>query len=274
MPTPRLDAEVLMATAMSADRAALYARLRDSVPGSIHARFLTAMSRRLRREPVAYIAGAKEFCSLPFAVTPAVLIPRPETEQLVDIVRRLTADRVSPVVCDLGTGSGCVAVAIARTIPDAQVVATDVSRAALAVARQNAVRHGVAARVRFIGCDLWTGIGAHSRFDVVVSNPPYLRPGDLVSPEVDWEPAGALVAGPDGLAVIRRLVQGAPALLREEGSLVMEFGQGQADAVRELAAAAFASVAIESDLAAIPRVLVAAFPRRSVRGGAGVWTRS
>ncbi len=264
VPTPRLDAEVLLAAAMSADRAALYARLRAPAPAEVAMRFAASLSRRTGREPLAYITGEKEFYSLPFLVTRDVLVPRPETEQLVDAVCRLLRRRARAMVCDIGTGSGCVAVAVARTVATARVLATDVSPSALALARRNAVRHGVDARVAFIRSDLAAGVRPDAGFDVVVSNPPYLSSGDPVTPEVSWEPRSALAAGGDGLAVIRRLVQCAPDLLKDGGALVMEFGYGQAHAVAEMASGVFASVTVERDLAGLPRVLVAS--RRVANG--------
>jgi len=258
IPTPRLDAEVLLAATLGVSRAGLYARLRDAVDESVDAAYRVAIERRGRREPVAYITGTKEFCSLSFAVTPAVLVPRPETEDLVERVRQLLQHHPSPLICDVGTGSGCIAVAVARFLPRATLVAVDVSAAALQVAHVNASLHGVPERVLLMASDLLTGVAAGTRFDLIVSNPPYLKPGDAVSPEVDWEPSAALVSGGDGLIAIRRLLASAPAYLHDDGTLVMEFGDGQSSAVLELAAAAgFQSLAIERDLGGNPRVLIA-----------------
>ncbi len=257
VPTPRLDAEVLMSMVMRANRAALYARLQDEVARDVEARFLAAVDRRRRREPVAYITGVREFRSLPIAVTPAVLVPRPETELLVEVVCDLMAREPRPSVCEIGAGSGCVSVAVARALPPARVLAVDVSRAALAVARRNAVANEVEGRVSILCSDMFTGVAARERFDVVVSNPPYVAVGDPVPPELAWEPGEALTAGADGLQMIRRLVAGAPAHLRDGGWLVMEIGYGQEGAVRRLAVAGgFDAVSIRPDLAGIPRVMV------------------
>lgn len=293
--TARLDAEVLLATASATDRAGLYARLQAAAPPDVTLRLATLLERRAGREPVAYITGVQEFWSLPFTVTPAVLIPRPETELLVEMARKFlagatpvaveltrdsfgsrppfrrqvgmerapatatsnTAPMCPPWICDLGTGSGCVAVALARELLAARVVATDISADALAVAAHNAEAHGVADRITYVRGDLFDGLDAALRFDLIVSNPPYLAPGDVVAPELSFEPRTALAAGDDGLAVIRRLIAAAPQRLRPGGWLVMELGCGQGTAVQALAqAAGFAEIAIAPDLAGIPRALV------------------
>ena len=161
-------------------------------------------------------------------------------------------------ICDVGTGSGCLAVALARELPAARVVALDVSAQALALAACNAATHGVTERIAFRAGDLFAALGAGERFDVIVSNPPYLRPGDVVSPELAFEPPEAFAAGADGLDVIRRLIGAAAARLRRGGWLVMEIGSGQAEAVTAVARrAGLATIAIEPDLAGIPRALVA-----------------
>jgi release factor glutamine methyltransferase len=256
--TPRLDAEVLLATALATDRSALYVHLTDPVPPPAAAGFAALLARRLRREPVAYLAGAQEFWSLPFAVTPDVLIPRPETELLVEIVRALPLPP-APSLCDLGTGSGCIAVALARELPAARLWAVDVSMRALAVARRNAARHGVADRIAFIASDLCTAIAA--RFDAIVSNPPYVAEGAVERGEVAWEPGVARFGGADGLVVVRRLLSEAAARLRPGGWLVVEIGAGQQAAVDAAARhAGWKSVGFRTDLAGIPRALVARRP--------------
>jgi release factor glutamine methyltransferase len=270
--TARLDAEVLLAWAISADRTALYARLHEPVPPMAATRFAGALERRCRREPIAYITGTQEFWSLPFAVSPAVLIPRPETELLVEIACRLLRPaaapraRTTPVsrlpspvrICDVGTGSGCIAVAIARELAGARVTALDVSPDALALARVNAAAHAVDERITWVESDLFAALPAAASFDVLVSNPPYLAPDDAVSPELAFEPTAALAAGADGFDVIRRLICAAPSRLRPGGWLVMEIGVGQVDAVLLLAEnAGLERIVIEPDLAGIPRALVA-----------------
>lgn len=265
----RLDAEVLLALALGIDRAGLYARLRASVPAATERHFAALLDRRAGREPVAYITGTQEFWSLPFAVTPAVLIPRPETERLVELVSRLSAAAGDALtVCDVGTGSGCVAVAILRELPAARVVAVDISAAAVALAARNAAAHGVADRISVVASDLFDALDPLARFDLIVSNPPYLSPDDPVLPELAFEPSVALVAGADGLAVIRRLIAAAAPRLRAGGWLVMELGCGQEAAVCELAeAAGFEQIDVEPDLAGIPRVVTArnASPRQGAR---------
>ena len=267
--TARLDAEVLLAHALGIGRAGLYARLRDAVAVAAADRFAVLIERRLRREPVAYLTGEQEFWSLSFAVTPEVLVPRPETELLVqagvDMLRAPHPQREeipTRAILDLGTGSGCIAIALARELPDVRVTAVDRSPAALAVARRNAERHGVADRVTFAAGDLYDPLPAAATFDLIVSNPPYLAPGDEASPELAFEPRAALLAGVDGLEVIRRLIAGAPARLRAGGALLVEIGQGQADAVLALVAATdgLTAARVESDLAGIPRLLIAERP--------------
>jgi len=257
--TARLDAELLLAMAMSTDRAGLYVRLQQTAADDVTRRFGGLIDRRARREPLAYITGVQEFWSLPFAVTPAVLIPRPETELLVEIVCRLVRSPILSfpseggrdpeggalqrsdrelLICDIGTGSGCIAIVLARELPAARIVATDVSADALAVAAENAESHGILERIAFARGDLFDALAENARFDVVVSNPPYLGPGDAVSPELAFEPRGALAADMDGLRVIRRLIAEAADRLRSGGWLVMELGHEQAARAQALAHAA------------------------------------
>jgi release factor glutamine methyltransferase len=256
----RLDAEVLLAAACGTDRSTLYARAGEPVPPACHDRLRAMLVRRLAREPLPYIVGRKEFWSLDFVVTPAVLIPRPETELLVELSIETTNRRGSPArLCDLGTGSGCIAVVLAREVPGAEVWAVDVSEAALAVAATNARQHGVAARIHFMASDL-LGALARPRFDLIVSNPPYVATADLAhsQPELRWEPHAALDGGQAGLETIRRVLAAAPAHLAEGGWLMMEFGADQAAAVTGLArAAGLRDLSVRRDCAGRPRVLVA-----------------
>ncbi|TAL08845.1 MAG: peptide chain release factor N(5)-glutamine methyltransferase [Nitrospirae bacterium] len=226
--------------------------------------------RRAAREPLQYLLGTQEFRGLDIAVAPAVLIPRPESELLVEETLRAVAGIAAPVLADVGTGSGCIAVAIACERPDATVYALDVSAPALAVARSNAIRHGAGDRIRFIRADLLEALGGARAFDAIVSNPPYIPEQEVegLQPEVArYEPRVALAAGPDGLAFYRRLLHGAPPLLKPGGSLVMELGCGQAEAVTRMALqnGAFDSVECRKDMAGIERVLVA---RKVGTGGA------
>ena len=224
-------------------------------------RYEALVSRRASREPLAYIVGRQEFWGLSFEVSPAVLIPRPETELIVEAALALFPSTDAPVsVADVCTGSGCVAVALARERPAARVVASDVSNVALALARRNASRHGVADRVTTVCTDLLDGIDPP--LDLVASNPPYVRERDRLGlqPEVrDHEPALALFAGPEGLDIIRRLVGQAPTRLRPGGYLIFEFGFGQDEAVEELLASSpdFQSIELRRDLQGIARTAVA-----------------
>jgi len=222
------------------------------------------LGRRAAREPIQYLLGTEEFRGLDIAVTPDVLIPRPETELLVEETLRAVAGISAPVIADVGTGSGCIAVALARTRREATVYALDISAPALAVARWNAIRHGARERIRFIRADLLEAFcaAAAGAFDVIVSNPPYIPEQELdgLQPEVArYEPRAALAAGQDGLAFYRRLLREAPPLLKPGGHLIMELGCGQSDRVKRLVreCGAFASVACRKDMAGIARVLVA-----------------
>jgi len=254
----RLDAEVLLACAGGWRRAALLARLREALPDGVGARFAALLARRARGEPLAYLTGEKEFWSLSFAVTPDVLVPRPETELLVEAACAHLAARPPAWVCDVGTGSGCIAVAVAHTQPTVRVVALDASAAALRVAAANALRHGVAARLDLVASDLFAALPETARFDVIASNPPYLDDGESAAAEIAWEPRVALWTGREGLQVIERLVGAAPARLRPGGLLAVEIGAGQAPAALALAArAGFTTARVRPDLAGIPRVLLA-----------------
>lgn len=254
--TARLDAEVLLAHAAGIDRAGLFARLRDPLPESIRARFDELIRRRSQREPVAYITGEKEFHSLSFRVTSDVLIPRPETELLVDeVLRRAPA---GARVLDVGTGSGCIAISLAARRADLRLTASDVSPKALAVAAGNARRHRAEGRVDFVAADLFAGLDAEDRWPVIVSNPPYVAVGASLAPELLWEPEGALRAGADGMAVIRRVVGEAVARLAEGGTLLVEIGSDQEEASLAAAGAAgFGEAGVLRDHAGLPRVLIA-----------------
>ncbi len=257
----RLNAEVLLALACGIDRAGLYARWRSAVAPDSRWRFDQFVARRRRREPLQYIVGDQEFWSLDFLVSPAVLIPRPETELLVELVLQTVRDtrgRV-PRVCDLGTGSGCIAVALARELPEAEIWALDISEAALAVARLNARKHGVAERIRFMNSDGCSAV-RRAGFEVIVCNPPYVSSGelDMAQPELAWEPRQALDGGPTGLTVIERLLAESPASLKPGGWLLMEIGADQGPATERLARAGnFTALSIRPDYAGRPRALVA-----------------
>jgi release factor glutamine methyltransferase len=239
--TARLDAEVLLGHALAIARTQLYARLSTILHPDQQERFWGLIQRRAAREPLSYITGEREFWSLSFRVTPDVLIPRPETELLVETTLRLLSQSPrrhhhSPIhLLDIGTGSGCVAIALAKELPRAELWAVDISRAALTVAQENAQRHGVAGRIHFLQGDLFSPMNKERpRFDVIVSNPPYIAHASLATlqPEVrDWEPRTALDGGADGLDFYRRLVEESSFYLHSSGWLVMEIGVGQSSEV-------------------------------------------
>lgn len=234
--------------------------LRETAPPGFSAQLEAAVRRRATREPVAYITGVREFYGRDFQVTPAVLIPRPETELVVEMATGLTG--IGPLVVDVGTGSGCIAISIALECPGARVMGTDVSAAALDVARVNAQRLG--ARVEFVETSLLPS--APATFDVIVSNPPYVSRADrdALPPDVrDFEPGTALFADDDGLAVITALVAAARARLAPGGWLLMEIGQGQsADVAALVETTGLRLDRIAPDLQGIPRLVVARQPAR------------
>jgi len=256
-----LDAQVLLAHALGRDRAWLAAHDGDVLSRADAEKFFALAKRRRDGEPVAYLTGVREFWGLPLAVSPAVLIPRPETEAVVEqALLDLPQDR-DLAVLDLGTGSGAIALAIARERPLARVLATDASADALAVARENARRLGIA-NVGFVLADWYDGLPA-TRFDVIAANPPYIEQGDphLAEGDVRFEPRSALTPVGGGLSALRAIVAGAPAHLVPGGALVVEHGYDQSDAVRALfAEAGFAGVVAVRDLAGIPRVVAGRQP--------------
>jgi release factor glutamine methyltransferase len=238
----------------------LLSRGRDREPGGFADAFEPLIARRAAREPVAQITGVREFWGLAFEVTPDVLIPRPETELIVEAALAFAGEHPCRHVIDVGTGSGCLAVAIARELPDVQVTAVDRSEAALVVARRNAARYGVADRVDVRQGDLLEGMTAHA--DLIVSNPPYVPDGDAIAlaPEVvEHEPSIALFGGPSGTEVIHRLLQQAGSHLAPHGRLVVEFGFGQESTVAALAeATGWRVIRVYEDLQGIARTIVLA----------------
>ncbi len=232
----RLDAGVLLAQALGCSRAALSADPGRCLGAAEEHALAALAARRLAGEPVAYLTGRREFWSLELEVTPAVLVPRPETELVVELALAALAGAAAPMVLDLGTGSGAIALALARERPDATVVAVELSAAALAIARRNAARHGLG-RIEFLeGC--WYGPVEMRRFTVIVANPPYVASDDPVLTALRHEPRAALAAGPEGLDALRIVCAGAPARLAPGGTLVVEHGAAQGPAVRELCRAA------------------------------------
>jgi release factor glutamine methyltransferase len=259
--TPALDARVIMAHALGIDAIELVVRPDVPIGAAAARRLIRATARRLAREPVARIVGQREFWGLPFALAAQTLVPRPETETLVAAVLGSTrqagraGDRLRLV--DLGTGSGCILIALLRELPQAIGLGLDRSPAASGVARHNARQNGVGGRAAFAVAD-WADAVA-GPFDIVVANPPYVASADLagLAPEVAWhDPAPALDGGADGLDAVRRIAGALPRMLGRDGLAALEFGAGQADAVGEvLAAAGLQRLAIVPDLAGIARVV-------------------
>jgi release factor glutamine methyltransferase len=261
--TPRLDAEILTAHALGVARVQLYVQFDRPLTPAELGTIRELVKRRQGGESVAYVIGKKEFWGLDFAVDARVLVPRPDTETLVDealarIGRTAPAQETAagPRIADVATGSGAIAVTLAKSRPDATVFASDVSADALAVARANAERHGVA--VTFVEGDLGGPLSPHAPFDLITANLPYVPSGEIagLAPEVLAEPRLALDGGPDGLDLVRRLVTAAPALLAPGGALVLEVGAGQARATAALVeAAGLIDVRIRRDLGEIERVI-------------------
>ena len=288
----RADAELLLLHVLGKDKAWLMAH-GDDLPGDLSASYTELLERRYKGEPIQYILAETEFYGLPFHVTPDVLIPRPETEHLVeralelvaqlqdagakaqddssvfaarlkscpDTEPRLSSALKAPRIVDVGTGSGAIAVVLAHKLPRAQVTAIDLSASALAIARENAERNGVS--IRFLEGDLLTPVG-DERFDFIVSNPPYVAEGDRAALSIEvreFEPALALFAGEDGLEVYCRLIPAAFAALVSGGFLLLEIGFGQSPAIGELlTSAGFTQIEFIPDLQAIPRVACARRP--------------
>jgi release factor glutamine methyltransferase len=292
IPSHTLAAELLLMHALGRDRAWIYSHPEESLEPTAAQKFLALIARRAAGEPVQYLTGKQEFWGLEFEVAPAVLIPRPETEHVMEVALARLGERGIKIhmdsgapreklqVGDVGTGSGCLAVALACEMPHAEVFATDISAPALEIARRNAARHGVADRIHFVQCDLLSSlentdpssVGARhavpasaqgeAMFDLIVSNPPYIARNEAsqLQREVrDHEPHAALFGGPTGVEMYQRLIDQARGLLRHRGILVLELGHDSAEHVRAIfdAQPAWTNVAITMDLAGIPRVLAA-----------------
>jgi release factor glutamine methyltransferase len=283
VPSSTLAAELLLMHILGRDRAWIYAHPEYSLSSAETEKYLGLLGRRAAGEPTQYLTGKQEFWGLEFEVTPAVLIPRPETEHVIEVaLERLGEERgiqidmrtgaPSPAlrIADVGTGSGCIAVALARELPHADIVATDISGEALEVARRNAERNGVSGRIQFIQTDLLSDLqdrlrmpsGRENLFDVVVSNPPYVARNDAaeLQPEVrDHEPPAALFGGPTGIEMYERLIEQAAEFLASRGVLVLELGYNCADGVRAMLSrmGVWVNVRVTNDLAGIPRVIAA-----------------
>jgi release factor glutamine methyltransferase len=291
-PSHTLATELLLMHVLGRDRAWMYAHVEEPFDAAKSEEFFALIARRAAGEPTQYLTGKQEFWGLEFGVTAAVLIPRPETEHVMEVALARLGQRGLQIhmdtgaprerlrVADVGTGSGCLAVALAYELPHADVYATDISEPALAVARRNAVRHGVADRVHFLECDLLDAVhnsnqsgartrhtvpasGPHeTRFDLIVSNPPYvaLEQAPLLQREVrDHEPHQALFGGRTGVEIYGRLIEQARELLRDRGIVALELGHDSADYVRGIfdEQSGWTKVSITMDLAGIPRVLAA-----------------
>ncbi len=275
VPSHTLAAELLLMHALGRDRTWLYTHPEASLEPAQAERYFAFIARRAAGEPVQYLTGKQEFWGLEFKVTPAVLIPRPETEHVIEVaLARLGprgfkihldtgAPREKLQVADVGTGSGCLAVALAYELPHADVFATDISAPALEIASENAIRHSVADHVNFVNANLLEPfLPSPQRFDLIVSNPPYVaraEAGGLQREVRDHEPHAALFGGPSGVEIYARLIEQAGSLLRTGGLLVLELGYNSADHVRSILTLAngWTKVGFTNDLAGIPRVAAA-----------------
>jgi release factor glutamine methyltransferase len=279
IPSHTLATEVLLMHTLGRDRAWMYSHPEEILEPATAEKYFALIARRAAGEPTQYITGKQEFWGLEFEVTPAVLIPRPETEHVMEVALARLGERGLKIhmdtgapretlhVADVGTGSGCLAIALAYELPHAKIVATDISAAALAVAHRNAVRNNVGDRIDFVETDLLPAALADESqspfFDLIVSNPPYIADSEAATLQREvreHEPHSALFAGPTGVEIYVRLVAEAQNRLRDRGILVLELGHNSAEPVRALldaAGASWTNVSITMDLAGIPRVLAA-----------------
>lgn len=265
VPAAAFDAELLLRHVLGRDRAWLIVHRDDIIDDKSRELFEDAVRRRAMREPLQYITGRQEFWGLDFLVTPDVLIPRPETELVVQTALERIKQSISPLVVDLCTGSGCIAISIAKEHKGSRIIAIDVSARALEVARENSHRHSVSERIQFMEGDLFGPIAELSirgMVDVIAANPPYIPAREIhaLQPEVrDFEPAVALCAGPDGTEIQMRIIKEAPDFLKKDGHLVMEIGRGQGPALMKAVKETrrFHNPMLLNDLAGIERVIVA-----------------
>lgn len=255
----RREAGSLLAHTLSRDRAFLLTHAEDPLTPEQVEVFRALVARRAAGEPLQYITGRQEFFKLDFEVTPDVLIPRPETEIIVEVGLELLKDDPGHYFAEVGTGAGCIAISLLYELPDATAVAIDVSPAALRVAKRNAERHGVSERLRLLESDCFSAIEAIGSFALIASNPPYVSDDELkdLQREVRHEPRAALAGGVDGLSIIRRLLREARPFLRSGGHLVFEIGFGQSEAVEQLIDRhAWKLLERREDLQGIPRTFV------------------
>lgn len=282
VPSYTLAAELLLMYALGRDRAWLYSHPESLLESATAEKYFSLVARRASGEPTQYLIGKQEFWGLDFEVTPAVLIPRPETEHVVEVAlerlgprglnikMRIGAPSPKLRIADIGTGSGCLSVALAHELPHAEICATDISAAALEIARRNALRHGVAEQIKFVQTNLLEAFLRESQvtkhesgpFDLIVSNPPYVARDEAAAlpREVrEHEPHSALFGGPTGVEMYSRLIEQAGVLLRPTGILVLELGYNAAESVRAIlnAQRGWSRISVTNDLAGIPRVLAA-----------------
>ena len=263
----RLDAELLLGCALGMSREELIVAARRKLSVAESDRYEDLLRRRLNREPLAYITGQQEFWSLGFLVSGDVLVPRPETETLVErALKHLAAinNHEAPRILELGTGSGAIAVALASELPEAEIVATEIAPAALQIARRNASRNGVSNAIRFLQGDLFTALDQEleKEFDLIVSNPPYIPRGEIVHLEAEvsrWEPRAALDGGVDGLDFYRRIIEEAPGYLRQGGAVAVEIGATMGSAALALFrnSAAYLDAQVYQDYSDRDRVVIA-----------------
>lgn len=256
----RLQAASLLAFALDQDRTFLFAHPEQELAQHELSAFTSLIERRSRREPYQYIVGRQEFYGLDFEVTPDVLIPRPETEILVEAAIKQLSRMDAPRFCEIGVGSGCISVAILHSLPAASAVGGDISPVAITVAQRNAARHGVDDRLTLIESDVFVNM-PDGRFDAIVSNPPYVPRRDVESLQAevrDFEPLTSLSDGGNGLSVIDRIIGGAPSRLKERGLLFMEIGFDQAERVQAMFdRSAWSAIDLLPDLQGIPRIVAA-----------------
>lgn len=262
--SPRLDSEVLLAYAQGCGRVELYTRFNEVVRDDHREVMRDLVKRRAQAEPVAYLVGHREFYGLDFRVTHDTFIPRPDTETLVMECLHIAAEMPSPMLCEIGTGTGCIPIAIAKNHPGAKLTTIDQSAAATAVAEQNAETHNVADRINFLNGDLFAPLDDESRFDFVISNPPYITDAERETLQADvrlHEPESALFAGVDGLDVIRRLIEASPRYLESGGHILFEISDEQAAPCTDLLTTAeYADIRVFKDLSGLRRVMHAIAP--------------
>ena len=258
---PRLDAEILLCSVLNCQRITLYVHFDQPLEEHELAQYRGYVARRAAQEPLAYILGSRAFMKYDFKVTPDVLVPRPETELLVECVAKLAGNIEKPELLDIGTGSGAIIVSLLDMLPNASGTAVDVSPGALKVAQQNAESIGVAQRLKFVRSDLYANLPQGAKFDVIISNPPYIPSADIdtLAADVKREPRLALDGGADGLGFYRRIIAGAPKFLNGNGFMAFEIGIHQGAPVADLCRqAGFGVVAVRHDYAGIERMVFAA----------------